>query len=98
MSVMHACAAVAMAMAMAILSLHAFAQEKPKKHPSDADAPPTAFTYQSAFERYRPPPEPQETPDKLWRAANDEMGKLGGHMGHIKDEPPAAPAKRHMHH
>ena len=97
MPVMHAYAVAAMVM----LSLHAFAQEtpkKPRKLPSDADAPPAVLTYQSAFERYRPSSELQEMPDKRWRAANDEMERLGGHMGHIKDEPAAAPAKQHMHH
>ena len=78
------------AMALVTLSLIASAQEIQKKaHPADADAASTRFTYQSAFKSYRPASDPPETPDRIWRAANEDMGKLGGHMGHIKDEPPA---------
>jgi|GEM_PF-2479024 len=53
------------------------------------------------------------TPDVTgpgWRAANDEMGRLGGHAGHLARRPGAAPAppgdggapppapRRHPHH
>lgn len=49
--------------------------------------PPT--TYQSVFEKQ--PPGPEESP---WRAANDEAGRLGGHVGQLREsqEPAAAPA------
>lgn len=34
----------------------------------------------------------QASPDKAWRAANDEVGRLGGHAGHIGGNAEAAPA------
>jgi hypothetical protein len=40
--------------------------------------------YLSAFKSYRPSVDENDTPDKVWRSANDEAGKLGGHVGHIR--------------
>ena len=31
------------------------------------------------------------SPEKKWRAANDEMATLGGHAGHMKDEAAVLP-------
>ncbi|HJV76363.1 MAG TPA: hypothetical protein VJ654_19230 [Noviherbaspirillum sp.] len=95
------------ALAMATLSLTAVAQQiYVPPNPADAGVPVPPVSYQSAFKNYQPSRETQETPDQVWRATNDEMGKLGGHMGHIKDEPPSpsasqAPttaARHQMHH
>ena len=73
--------------ALALLPFLANAQQKqPQPGPTDADAPITAFTYESAFKNYRTTPEESETPDKVWRSVNDEVGRLGGHGGHMKDD------------
>lgn len=55
------------------------------------------LAYESVFEHYRPFGEESETPDLAWRAANESMARLGGHAGHMKDnpeQPAAAPAAR----
>lgn len=79
--------------AWAILPLAAAAQEK---HSSASQGSAAisggSMGYQSAFADYRPFNEEAAMPDKLWRAANDEMGSLGGHAGHIKDVPAATPS------
>jgi hypothetical protein len=75
--------------------------------PSDANAPIPASTYESAFKNYKPAADEQEPPDKRWRAANDEVRKLGGHAGHVEDNStapsartpaPAMPAHHDKHH
>lgn len=53
--------------------------------PSDAGAPVSAIGYESAFKNYRAANDVKGTPDKAWRAANEEMRRLGGHAGHMKD-------------
>jgi len=50
--------------------------------PSEKSPPPTR-AYRSAFEGYRPL---IDEPMRPWRDANDEMGRLGGHIGHIGNE------------
>ena len=45
--------------------------------------------YESAFEDYQVWHEITETLGQRWRAANDEMGRLGGHAGQLRDLPPA---------
>ena len=54
--------------------------------------PPTS--YQSVFGKQSAAPE--ETP---WRAANDEAGRLGGHVGQLREsgEPAADPVGHNMH-
>ncbi len=70
------------------------AQEKP---PTIDPAAPTAATssyhYESVFSRYQPMLETEDIPEKTWRAANDEMGKLGGHTGHAKATAPLPPTQ-----
>jgi len=46
-------------------------------------SPPPAPAYVSAFEGYRPL---IDEPMRPWRDANDEVGRLGGHMGHVGSE------------
>lgn len=53
--------------------------------PTDPDARVSAFAYRSAFKKYRVAADEKMSPDKTWRAANDEMQELGGHMGHLKE-------------
>lgn len=69
------------------------AQDRPHSgDPNDPNAAATPFAYESTFASYRAAPETDETPNKAWRAANDEMGRLGGHAGHIKNSVSSAPA------
>jgi hypothetical protein len=93
-------------LASAAVSLAAKAQQVPEQpNPLDANAPVSASTYTSAFKNYQAAADEQVLPDKAWRAANDEVGKLGGHMGHIKSEaaeaaapPQSAPVDHGRHH
>lgn len=79
--------------AMASLPFAAAAQQKQTGHtPADPAAPTAAFRYESAFSHYRAPADESQSPDKLWRLANDNMEKLGGHAGHMKAEGPAPDA------
>jgi hypothetical protein len=61
--------------------------------PRDRAAAPPA--YRSAYEGYRPYVEEPAAP---WRAVNDTVGRVGGHVGVLRAEeasappPPAAPA------
>jgi hypothetical protein len=87
------------------LPFAATAQQTPQQPgPPDANATVPASAYESAFKNYRAAaneqesPELEESPDKTWRTANDEMAKLGGHAGHMKDAPassmsPSTPAQ-----
>lgn len=66
--------------------LSAIAQQKqPQYDPTDANAPVHAIGYESAFKGYRASDDGDNTPDELWRSANEEVGRLGGHSGHMKD-------------
>ena len=46
--------------------------------PAEPSAPAPAVTYRSAFESYRGH---RDEPVKDWRALNDEVGVVGGHIG-----------------
>lgn len=46
--------------------------------PAAPSAPVPAVTYRSAFESYR---SHRDEPGKDWRALNDEVGRVGGHVG-----------------
>jgi hypothetical protein len=68
------------------LSLSAVAQQgNSPANPADPQAVVPTANYQSAFQRYRPATDEDNTPDQVWRMANDEMKRLGGHAGHTKD-------------
>lgn len=72
------------AFAAAMVSLAAAAQPKSAPpDPADPAAPVPLVSYQSAFRNTQPSSEHGDTPDKTWRAANDEMARLGGHAGHM---------------
>lgn len=60
-------------------------QQQTPPNPLDANAPTAAVTYESAFKNYRTSTDDSATPDKVWRSANEEMGRIGGHAGHMKD-------------
>lgn len=55
--------------------------------PGDAGRKGPALDYRSVFET--PPAEQEEI---SWKKANDDIGRLGGHAGHLKDAGDAAPA------
>jgi hypothetical protein len=55
------------------------AQPAAARHdPADPAAPAPAFQYESAFKDYRGY---RETPLAPWREVNDEVGRVGGHVG-----------------
>ncbi len=60
-------------------------------HASPASTPTAG--YRSVFDGYKPMPD--ETVQD-WRQANDEMGRLRGHMGHLNAEN-SAPSKAEQH-
>ena len=79
------------AVAALALATTASAQSRPRPDDPAVRTPPPASG--SAFEGYRPFRDEEMT---LWREVNDEVGRLGGHSGHmtghVKDDAqPAAP-------
>lgn len=75
---------------LAALPLAATAQEKSKNpDPADPAAAVRSVPYESAFTGYQAVSEANESPEKLWRTVNDEMGRLGGHVGHTRQTPTA---------
>ena len=63
----------------------AAAQARPDPADAKAKAPPVE--YRSAFEGYRPYAEPELAP---WRAVNEEVRRVGGHLGIVRTSKPAA--------
>lgn len=73
---------------MATLPLASMAQEKfNRPDPSNPDATVPAATYASALGNYRAFNAPKESPAKVWRAVNDEIGQIGDGMGQMSDAP-----------
>lgn len=73
--------------AWVLVPFAAFAQQKQSQYaPTDANAPVDTVRYESAFKSYRVSGDESPSPGKVWRAANEEMGKLGGHAGQMKSE------------
>lgn len=75
--------------------------------PLHSEVPVPSTTYSSAFQAYQSIIEPVQTPDKSWRDANETVGALKGHAGHMKmpsaaaegSFPPATPSSHlHDHH
>lgn len=78
-----------------LAALHgaALAQQKPlATNPADPSAPAAVLRHDAAFNAYQAASHAQPSPDKAWRAANEEMEKLGGHAGHLKDARRQTPA------
>lgn len=69
--------------ALLALPLAAAAQQK-QPDPGDANSVVPAPVYDSAFENFQAVADENQSPDKSWRAANDEMQRLGGHAGHLR--------------
>ena len=62
----------------------ALAQSQGQPNPVAATEHVPAVTYVSAFKNYQSATDSQTSPEQAWRAANETVGKLGGHAGHIK--------------
>lgn len=80
--------------AWAFLPLAASAQQTQDPDPADPSAHVSSVRYESAFKTFRSSQEDGPAPDKGWRSANEEMGRLGGHVGHMKEgapQPDASP-------
>ena len=52
-------------------------------NPADPDAPAPALQYESAFTDYRAF---RETPLAPWRDVNDEVARVGGHLGILRGQ------------
>jgi hypothetical protein len=74
--------------AMAALPAAVMAQQHQPHQPTpdvtNPAAPTAPLHYESVFSAYRASFEEDTSPDTVWRSVNDEMGKLGGHAGHMK--------------
>jgi hypothetical protein len=79
---------VAWSFACASLSMQAVAADTPAAPPTSA-APRTPPAYVSALAGYRAWREVEVVP---WKRANDEVGRLGGHAGHLRGSSPTPPA------
>ena len=66
------------------------AQDNEMLDASNPSAEVVVAPYESAFEGYRSWQDIKLSPVQGWRAANDEMARVGGHAGQIKDVPDAA--------
>lgn len=66
----------------ALAAGQAVAQEARRADPADPRATPQAPVYRSAFEGYRRIEEPKRI---LWREANDEVERVGGHIGILRE-------------
>lgn len=81
--------------AYTLLSSPANAQSYPASaEPTQAGARVPGLQYESAFQNYVPY---REQPLEAWREVNDEVGRVGGHLGMFRSEgevrpQPGAPA------
>lgn len=73
----------------------AVAQQPSTASPADPAAPAKSVAYQSVFTQFRAANLEADTPDAQWRAANEQVGALGGHTGHMKDTNTPGTALRH---
>lgn len=71
-------------LAMAAMPAAAAAQAAPSANAADAGAVVAAHEYKSAFESYQSMADSDATPASAWRAANDEVGRIGGHAGSMR--------------
>jgi len=63
--------------------LAAAQQSAPRSGPADPAAPASAFHYDSAFSNYRGF---RESPLAPWRDVNDEVARVGGHVGILRSQ------------
>src|SRR5687767_8343176 len=59
-------------------ALQAAVAQQPSASPADPQAAAPPAQYESVFSTYTPYQEPAAAP---WRALNDEVGRVGGHIG-----------------
>ena len=81
---------IAFAVLAAIAQLAA-AQQRAPAHPADPAAPAPAVRYESVFTTYRGFREESLVP---WRDANDEVARVGGHVGIVGGAGRGIPAAR----
>lgn len=67
----------------AMVTVSAAAQNAARPDPADSRASVSAPPYESALKDYRPF---VETEVARWREVNAEVGRLGGHVGHVPRE------------
>lgn len=67
-------------MLLACVAGSAAAQATARPDPADPKAAVPARPYEPAFKDYRPYVDPEVA---RWRQSNEEMGRLGGHVGHV---------------
>ena len=78
----------------------AAAQAPARPQAADPTAATASRPYESAFKDYRPYTHPEIA---RWREANEEVGRLNGHVGHVPAQPgvaakPAAKPPAHSGH
>jgi hypothetical protein len=87
------------AFALGIAFAGAAAGQAARPDPADPKALVPAPRYESTFKDYRPHAEPEIA---RWRETNEEMGRLGGHAGHLPraagQQKPAPKAPAHSGH
>ena len=74
---------------LAAVAPFAAAQQQPRPEPTDPATPVRAFGYDSTFSGYRGF---REEPLAPWRDVNDEVARIGGHIGIVRGahvKPPA---------
>ncbi len=75
---------------LAVLAIAAYAplayaqQSAPRGDPTDPEAPAPVFHYESVFSGYRGF---REEPLAPWRDVNDEVARVGGHIGIMRGTP-----------
>jgi hypothetical protein len=79
----------AFAATAAALALAAQAGAQSRPRPDDPAVKTAPAAHASAYESYRPFREEEPAP---WREVNDEVGRLGGHSGHMGKDAVPAPA------
>jgi hypothetical protein len=65
----------------------AAAQTPARPQAADPKAATASCPYESAFKDYRPYADPEIA---RWREANEEVGRLNGHVGHVTKRPGVA--------
>lgn len=74
--------------ALAVAPFAASAQQAQRAASADAATKNPAVEYRSAFAGYRPYSDPEVA---RWRELNEEAGRLGGHVGHVPQQPGIEP-------
>ena len=75
-------------MLLACVAGSAAAQTAARPDPADPNAAAPKRPYESVFKDYRPYVDPEVA---RWRQSNEEMGRLGGHVGHVPKAQGATP-------